>query len=101
MLPTEQQELPVSSEDDGFDMFEAELGDALWEEALSSGIAERSLERASQEIPQAQSEESDAEVSGEKHLAAVAADDQVEGLPITEPVSESFDVMYGYPVKAF
>lgn len=99
MLPSEQHEQPVSAEDDRFDMFEAELGDALWEEALSSGIAERSLERASQEIPQTQSEENDVEVAGEHPLSVSTPDKQVEEPPTTESVAEPFDVMYGYPVK--
>lgn len=92
-----QHEAPTSSEDDRFDMFEAELGDALWEEALSSGITERSLERASQEIPQTQSEENGA---GEQPVQASPSDNQVEEQPTEEPVVELLlEVMYGYPVK--
>ena len=95
-LSTKQDELPACSEDDRFDMFEAELGDALWEEALSSGIAERSLERASQEIPQTQPENNEGVLPDGQSVAA--PEYQIEELP-EEPVGEPLDVMYGYSVR--
>lgn len=101
VLSAKQHEASERSEDDRFDMFEAELGDALWEEALSSGIVERSLERVEQEIPQKQDEGSDAALSDGQRVEAGSPENQAEALQAEDVPAEPLEEMYGYPVERF